>query len=775
MIRRLADWVLLAPVQAALALLLGATELLRALTLPRRRHREAGPPLESPLCSLVVLNWNGRALLEESLPLLLAAVRHSGRPHEVLIVDNGSEDDSVAWLRRHHPEVRLLELERNLGFGEGNNRGVEAARHEVVVLLNNDMLVAQDFLGPLLAAFADPRVFAASSQIEFPPGRRREETGNTRGRMRKGRLELSHEPLRSWHQARTAWPVWWAGGGSSAYRRQRFLELGGFAPLFSPCYLEDTDLSYRAWRRGWHSVVCPASRVLHKHRSSTARRYSAGRLNTLLAQRRLWYAWRNFPLRALAGHLLLFPLHLRKELGGRDYLRALWALPRVLRARLREPARVVSHARLSRWVADPLLYLNRFHPRRHRGSKSSDGRPRLLVLSAYLPHLGKHGGAGRVFQLLSRAAQTMEVTLVSFVESPEEAREVSQAAPYCRRVETVLRRRFEPVSPFPYEPFEEFNCANFREMLREVLLEDDFDVVHYEWTQMAMYAGMLPPIPSLLTEIEVNYAAHYSLVPLEARLPAKVHLYYRTLQTLYRELQLCGRVDRVVCVTDADREFLDGYVEPGKLAVVHTGVDTNYFRPAEPGLREADSLVYVGAFRHDPNVDAMRYFCSEIFPRILRERPQTRLYVVGSSPPREIRRLARNPAITVTGFVDDIREYYWRAQVVVVPLRTGVGIRGKILEGWAAGNAMVATSLACLGIRAEHGENILIADDPDEFARWTLALLAHPEHCERLGRAGRRLAQQHYEWDQLGRRMTRTYLDLLPEGTPRPTLREALP
>ena len=153
----------------------------------------------------------------------------------------------------------------------------------------------------------------------------------------------------------------------------------------------------------------------------------------------------------------------------------------------------------------------------------------------------------------------------------------------------------------------------------------------------------------------------------------------------------------------------------------------------------------------------MLYFQREIFPLLLESRPETHLYIVGSSPPLEIRRLANHPNVTVTGFVEDIREYYHRAQVVIVPLRTGVGIRGKILEGWAAEKAMVATSLACLGIRAGHGENILIADDPAEFALWTLALLRNPEHCRRLGAAGRETAVQHYEWDRLAGQLSNLY------------------
>ena len=127
----------------------------------------------------------------------------------------------------------------------------------------------------------------------------------------------------------------------------------------------------------------------------------------------------------------------------------------------------------------------------------------------------------------------------------------------------------------------------------------------------------------------------------------------------------------------------------------------------------------------------------------------------------------------MTGFVEDIRDYYQRAQVVVVPLRTGVGIRGKVLEGWSMGKAMVATSLACQGIYAVHGENIVIADSPDLFARWTIALLDNPDFCEHLGRNGRCAVEAHYNWEVMGKRLLSLYNDLCPRSPSKPSSADA--
>ncbi len=765
MIPRLIFWILFLPVQIIIALTLGLSEILRSLrTLPLRSDTGSDPgeqPIEHALCSIVILNWNGRHLLQESLPAVERAVAFSRAEHEIILVDNGSSDDSLQWLKIHHPSVRVVPLEKNIGFGEGNNRGVEEARHKIVVLLNNDMIVAEDFLAPLLEPFSDARVFAVASQIVFPEGKRREETGNTQGRLRRGFLHLSHEPLLPCHSTRRFLPVLWPGGGSSAFHRQRFMELGGFSTLFSPCYVEDTDIGYRAWRRGWRVLLAAESTVLHKHRGTSAQVYSERQIKQLIEERKLWYLWKNFQWRTLVSHFLLFPIHLTGEMSLRGYLRALRKIPRILYLRMTETRRSLSDSTILEWTTRPLSYLQQ------AGSSAllfpaQAGRLRILVVSAYLPHLGYHGGAGRVFQLMRQVSRKHDITLLTFVESDKEREQFSQVTPYCQRMEHVYRRAYSPVSSFPYEPFEEFNCLDLRLKMEEILAEEDFDVVHFEWAQMAQYADLVPAeTKRLLTEIEVNYAAHFTRIKVERRTAVKLKKFYDTLQTLYRELELCRRVDHVICVTDLDRDYLRGFLPGKQLEVVNTGVDTAYFSCGGSEI-EPNSLVFVGAFRHDPNLDAMAYFCEEILPRVLKSQPDAHLYIVGSSPPSSIQDLADHPQITVTGFVPDIRDYYRKAQVVVVPLRIGVGIRGKILEAWSVGKAVVATSLACQGIRAVHGKNVLVADQAADFSDWTTALLRQPDFAAELGRAGRKTVEELYDWEAIGEQMSHLYESIAP-------------
>src|SRR5262245_18458706 len=242
---------LLLPLDFAVACIILVTDL---LTVPRRMfHRSQKKSYAVPdpaSVTIQVLNWDGKHLLEECLPSVMEAVEHyalsRGCHPEVLVVDNGSRDGSIDFLRDRFPGVRVLALDWNHGFATGNNKGFQHVRTDIVVLLNNDMCVHRDFLGSLLDSFSDSRVFAATSQIHFAdPSRRREETGKTRARFERGFFSFWHDDIGPEDESRASVPVLWAGGGSCAIDRRKLSDLGGLDTLYHPFYVEDADLSYQ--------------------------------------------------------------------------------------------------------------------------------------------------------------------------------------------------------------------------------------------------------------------------------------------------------------------------------------------------------------------------------------------------------------------------------------------------------------------------------------------------------------------------------------------------
>ena len=279
---------------------LAVTDLFARLAPRRKLDQDTRPDTSS--AAIVIPNWNGRDLLDKYLPSVIAAAqRVSGS--EVIVVDNGSTDGSAAFIRERFPQVRVVALENNLGFGGGSSAGFRAARHDVVVLLNSDMRVEPVFLQPLLDGFTDERVFSVSCQIFFSdPEKIREETGLTEFWWERGSLRVRH---RTEPAIKQLYPCAYGGGGSCAFDRRKFLELGGFDELLAPFYLEDTDLGYMAWKRGWKNLYQPASVVFHEHRGTIGRRFSEAYIQGVLKKNFLLFAWKNIhDWRRMTGNLV---------------------------------------------------------------------------------------------------------------------------------------------------------------------------------------------------------------------------------------------------------------------------------------------------------------------------------------------------------------------------------------------------------------------------------------------------------------------------------------
>jgi GT2 family glycosyltransferase len=264
----------------------------------RARRSFAAPPDRNlqPGVSVVIPSREGRHLLEAMLGGVEVELARSGLEGEIIVVDNGSSDGTAEFLRRSHPRVRFDEHREALSFARAANCGASLARCWRLCLLNNDMEVSPGFFAALDRSFAeDPALFCASAQIFFPPGARREETGKTA--LRRAEFLTSDdyavfcdEPL----EGEDSSPVLYGSGGCSLYELEKFRALGGFDEFYEPAYVEDLDLGYRAWLRGWPSVYAAGARVLHRHRATSSRFYTAGDLSRLLE---INYA--RFPLRAV--------------------------------------------------------------------------------------------------------------------------------------------------------------------------------------------------------------------------------------------------------------------------------------------------------------------------------------------------------------------------------------------------------------------------------------------------------------------------------------------
>jgi GT2 family glycosyltransferase len=200
------------------------------------------------------------------LPALLEAARRHGGDHEVIVVlDHSSDDDGTReLLKRNFPGVILLRAQRSLYFGEATRRGIRKAKRDIVVLINNDTIVDEDFLPALLRPFENPDVFGVASQVRAASGGGRE-TGKTRAYFKGGDVSWIHESISITDDSQGYCPVSCLHRGAMAVDRRKYDWLLGLDDLYDPGYFEDADLSHRAWKAGWNCLLALNSRVSHEH------------------------------------------------------------------------------------------------------------------------------------------------------------------------------------------------------------------------------------------------------------------------------------------------------------------------------------------------------------------------------------------------------------------------------------------------------------------------------------------------------------------------------
>ena len=734
----------------ALALLFVLADL--ASLFARRRRRGPDREVSKRAVSVVIPTWNGRKPLARNLPSVVEAL--SGNPeHEILVMENGSDDGSAEFLAREFPSVRVVELGSNLGFGRACNAGLTLARHDVAVLLNNDMRVEPDFLEPLIDGFRDPRVFAVTAQIRFAdPSKRREETGLTAGRWHRGRIHLRHVAD---DRVDELFPTFYAGGGSSAYDRLKILELGGFDELLEPFYMEDVDLSYMAWKRGWLNFYAPASVVHHEHRGTIGKHYSEQSIQRVLQRNRLLFMWKNMHhWRLLLTHLgwLYADLWVSLLAGPSPARPGMASFLDAMRRSLRAAGRRTSARRLS--VIPDMEALRRplggfFRDRYHRLQAKSEEDLNVLFVSPYPIEPPTHGGAVFMKLAVEGLAARCNLHLLCLTEGEEDERAHAEIAPACRSTEFVphdpRRHRGAPLI-WPHAAQSYWN-PDLHWRIHRAILKHRIDIVQIEYAQLASYGERFHQVVCCLFEHDLHYQSVQRSIL--AGGPDALRHGYEYLRALRFELRMLPRFDAVQVCSREQRLALQGLLgeSPPVLDNLRAAIDADSY-PCPRNDREPDTILFVGNFRHPPNLGGLTFLREEVMPLVRERRPGARLVVVGADAPEWLAATLNDDGLEFLGAVPEIRRVLARYAVLAAPILSGSGIRVKILEAFACGIPVVSTTLGAEGLRAQEAGTAAIGDRPEAFALAVVRLLSNPPRAEAMARAARRAVER--DWN--GRR-----------------------
>jgi glycosyltransferase involved in cell wall biosynthesis len=303
-----------------------------------------------------------------------------------------------------------------------------------------------------------------------------------------------------------------------------------------------------------------------------------------------------------------------------------------------------------------------------------------------------------------------------------------------------------------------YESQAFAARLEAILRSTDIDLIHVDSLDLAGHLGACGHRPVVCVHHDVTSLQLARRAGIEGTEWRRAYLRHQARLTEQSEREWCGRVALNVAVSGEDAAALTRIAPGARVTVVPNGVDVDEFRP-DGGA--GDGVAYVGGLHWFPNADALQYFSDDILPHLRAARPDLPAAWIGSATDEQRRHYAAKFGVDVTGYVDDVRPQMRDAACHIVPLRAGGGTRLKILNSWAMGKPVVSTTIGCEGLEAVDGGNILIRDDPREFARAVLAVLQDEAMARRLGEAGRATAETHYSWDVIGRGLIERYLDVI--------------
>lgn len=387
---------------------------------------------------------------------------------------------------------------------------------------------------------------------------------------------------------------------------------------------------------------------------------------------------------------------------------------------------------------------------------------KLLFVTPELPHT-YGGGVRMLFQIKYLKQKGIDIDLLSFGTEKVEDERVSSVEKYVNKIFLLKSTQQNLVSKLK-------NClllrsydVNFKIFfeINKILSVNKYDLIHIHKFQIAEYFVNVTSIPVVVDLWACGLNGVYSEFMYEPNLFKKAVILTR----LFRFWLSDKRYYKIfkyffVVSNEAKSWMLKRY--PDKLVfVIPNGVELEEAATRKFVERDRANLIFVGDMSFFQNVDTVVFFAKNIFPLIKREVQNVKFYIVGRNPDKRVLKLTRDSSIIVTGFVENIKEYYEKADVFVAPIRTGSGIRNKIMEAMFHGVPVVATRRAVEGIKVSNYVNIVLADNKKNFANEVIKLLKNPQLRQQIGTKARQLIISEYNCNKIVEEMIQSYNEIL--------------
>jgi GT2 family glycosyltransferase len=682
-----------------------------------------------PGISIIIPERANPEMLAECLASLYMAASQINEPYEIIIVVNGSPLSDYQSLIKQYPDIRWLHSRQPLGFVSAIRQGVKLAKYDGVYLLNNDMTLESNALAEILKWRAPP-VFAIASQIFFTEKtRRREETGWTDFRFENGHVQLFDVPL---EDDVTVRGHLYAGGGASLFRRQLLLQKLTWSDPYHPFYWEDVEWGVRAWREGYEVLFCPTSKVWHRHRATVYKFFTPVEVERIFQRNGKQFELRNLlgmkhktPLsvKQIIADIRQLPIQTQNELAC---LKNGFALLLAQIHASRAPQRDMS-----------LHYLRRkYYP---TPFAEAEAKPVLIVVSPYAIYPPAHGGAVRIYHLIKTVSQKYRIVIIS----DEEELYTTASIPYfsgCYAVHLIGGRYEKPEEIGRRIPrIHNHSHAILKNELKRIIASYCPVLVQIEYIELAELITIgKQNLPWFLTLHDVLFDANK---PTEAD---------------YYEQALIKRYDRVIVCSEEDAALLNRNHIVAQIVPNGTEIHKTPYMSSQGG----HFILFVGAFRYQPNLRGIQTFINRVYPQLRLKIPHLELVILGGhNAPQIAKKIPgfQQTGIQVLDYVKDVQKWLQRCALTINP-QYGI-IRGssiKLIESLAARRVCVSTTDGARGFLKAGFSSLITVEQVEEMIQPLEKLLCEEDYRLSLEKPSLDLLQ-NYTWTNSANKLLLLY------------------
>jgi GT2 family glycosyltransferase/glycosyltransferase involved in cell wall biosynthesis len=672
----------------------------------KRRQRTARSGWCSGI-SVVIADRDAPLMLDEALASVSLALATMGEPTQIIVVANGAPREHYDGVLAKHPSVAFVHSAEAYGFSAAIRRGLDAARHDWTLLLNNDMTLESDALRELMALRADD-VFAIGAQIfQQSADRRREETGFVDWYVDHSGVRVFHAPPGSSTDPRESLCV---SGGAALFRTGPLRRYVRDSVAYDPFYWEDVEWGLRARQDGWRVLFCPTARARHRHRATTTRFYSTAQIDRVVERNRVLFDLRN-GVTGYGAHWLLQRVCDQPYASQRELARIATAM-QVLRHRWR--------ARRSGASATPPVLAAAgqeacdLTPSFSFSIGAATTRPRLLLVTPFCVFPPRHGGARRIEGLLQRLRQEFDIVLVTDEASLYDARSFGH---FDGLHAVVFVQRPEAADRIPGADLDERMQAHCHRALtdavRLALLRHRPDLVQIEHVELAALSKLRTVGQRWILGL------HDAYDPKDFRDPLAALRFHQHVLATYDATTVCSSEDQ-------------GMMAHPRTICVPNGT---HLTDAEHAPSASTQLLFMGPFRYAQNLGGIRHFLRVAYPAIKAAVPAARLVVLGGDGANQIvagDSAFAQPDVSVLEHRDDVRQLLGESALTLNPLS---GIRGssvKVIESLAAGRACVSTEDGARGFTGAGLRGLITVPDVHAMIEPIVGLLHDQERRRAL-------------------------------------------